>query len=67
MAGSGRTVARRWKEMGLRASRMTENELPNGKIIELVIDQMNRDPDGRMGQNVMKQEIALRTGFHLRR
>ena len=53
--------------MGLRASRMTENELPKGKIVELVIDQMNLDPEGRMGQGVMKEKIAQRTGYHLRR
>jgi len=53
--------------MGLRASSMTESELPEGKVIQLVIDQMNKDPGGLMGQGAMKQEIALNMGFHLKR
>jgi hypothetical protein len=64
---SGRTVARRWKDMGLKASLLTEASLPKGQVIQLVMDQMNLDPAGVLGQNALKHEIAMRTGYHLKR
>jgi len=62
-----RTIARRWKELGLKASRATEASLPPGQAIRIIVDQMALNPSGRMGQNAMKRQIALETGVHLKR
>jgi len=64
---SERTITRRWREMGLRASKATEANLPRAQVIQLVLDQMAIDPSKRTGQNALKTQIALRTGLHLRR
>lgn len=64
---SGRTVARRWRELGLRASRKTETTHAYGDLIQLVADHMSGHPDGGIGQTKMKYEIAVRTGLHLKR
>ena len=53
--------------MGLHGSKLTEKDLPKEKIVQLVMDQMNKDPGGRTGQVAMKQEIALRMGYHLKK
>jgi hypothetical protein len=64
---SPRTIARRWKEMGVAASRHAEPALAPGKIVQLVADQMAMDPSAQVGKNGMKQKIALETGYHLKR
>lgn len=64
---SARTVARRWREMGLRASRATEATIHRNEVIQMVADQMSLDPSGRIGKTVTKHEIAVRTGLHLKR
>jgi hypothetical protein len=64
---SGRTVARRWKELGMKASKATEESIPHGRIVQLVADQMSMDPSRRIGQTTLKQQLALRTGIHLKR
>ena len=64
---SARTVGRRWQEMGLKGSKATEETLSQGDIIQLVMDQMALDPGGRIGQNLLKKQIAMRTGIHLKR
>ena len=66
ISASARTVSRRWKDMGLSGSTGTEAQLSRGKIVQLVADQMSLDPAGRVGQNTMKKQIALRTGVHLK-
>ena|ERR1700753_3240576 len=64
---SERTIARRWKEMGLKGSRATEAEMTCDEIKQLVEEEMACTPSGRSGQNTIKKSIALRTGFHLKR
>ena len=53
--------------MGLRASQITEANSDYIDIVELVADQMSLDPSGQMGKSVTKQEIAFRTGVHVKR
>jgi hypothetical protein len=67
MVLSSRTVARRWREMGLMASKRTEEVLPPNEVLRLVAEEMATDPAGRVGQNALKVKIALRTGVHLKR
>lgn len=65
---SDRTVARRWREMGLvGSSKVNERRLLPGKVVQLVAEEMALDPAGRIGQNTMKKQIALRSGIHLTR
>jgi hypothetical protein len=64
---SERTITRRWKEMGLHASKNTERALERDEVIRLVAEQMALDPSGKAGQNTIKKQIALRTGVHLKR
>lgn len=64
---SERTIARRWQELGLVASRKQEEKLTRARVRELVEEEMENDPDGQMGQNAIKANIAMRTGLHLKR
>ena len=64
---SGRTVGRRWRSMGLKGSKATEDEMERDEVAQLVMDYMSEDPSGRFGQNSVKQMIALNTGIHLKR
>jgi hypothetical protein len=64
---SDRTIARRWRELGLTASKATESSLTPDEIVGLVAEQMAMDPSGHVGQNALKKQIALRTGHHLKR
>lgn len=63
---SERTIARRWKEMGLKAAHRQESELSPQEIINIVAEELEMDPEGTMGQNLIKHRIAMRTGMHLR-
>jgi hypothetical protein len=66
MTLSARTIGQRWKEMGLKGSKVMERTMTNGEIIQLVADEMAKDPCGCTGQNGLKQQIALNTGIHLK-
>ena len=46
MTFSRRTVARRWHELGLKASNATEASMDPEKIVELVSEEIEMDPDG---------------------
>jgi len=59
--------ARRWREMGLKAAKGTEDSLSPGTVMQIIADQMALDPSRRVGQNGLKKQIALNTGIHLKR
>lgn len=52
--------------MGLKASNRQERELPPQEIINIIAEEMEMDPEGTMGQNLIKHRIAMRTGMHLK-
>ena len=61
-------MARRWNDLGLKGSLLTEATLEPEAVVQLVVaDQMSMDPSKKSGQNSMKKQIALRTGYHLKR
>jgi hypothetical protein len=53
--------------MGLKGSRLTERCLNEDEIKQIVAQQMELDPAGRVGQSTLKKQIAMRTGIHLKR
>ncbi|KAF5369712.1 hypothetical protein D9615_010159 [Tricholomella constricta] len=63
------TVARRRRELGLRASGRTTAELPDEVKRQLVLDQIGigRDPEGRAGAETVKARIFRETGIDLTR
>lgn len=63
---SDRTIARRWKDMGLKASGKEERELSPQEIVNIVAEELEMDPEGTMGQSLIKHRIAMRTGKHLK-
>jgi hypothetical protein len=64
---SAMTVKRRQKEFGLFASRKTTAELPSIVKAKLVLEQMEKDPLGRLGPRTIKERLSLDTGVHLSR
>jgi hypothetical protein len=64
---SARTLARRLQELGLGASRKTEMMTPADEVTQLIVDHMDKDPSGRSGPATVKQNIARKTGVHIRR
>jgi len=64
---SERTIGRRWQEMGLKASHAVEASMSPGEVMQLVVQHMNEDIAGCLGQTALKRQIALRTGIHLKR
>ncbi|KAH6885542.1 hypothetical protein BKA70DRAFT_1337741 [Coprinopsis sp. MPI-PUGE-AT-0042] len=59
------TVARRWGDMGLRASTSNTRDTPAEKKRQLVLDAMSADPAGRMGPATIRQNIRQDTHQHL--
>lgn len=52
--------------MGLKASNRQERELSPQEIVNIVAEELEMDPEGTMGQNLVKHRIAMRTGMHLK-
>jgi hypothetical protein len=67
MPHSEKTIVRRRKGYGLSASRVTTRALSDHVKKKLVIDQLERDPLGRLGPRLVKEAIAMDTGIHLTR
>ncbi|KAF8329718.1 uncharacterized protein EI90DRAFT_3061677 [Cantharellus anzutake] len=63
---STRTIRRRMKELGLSASRTTAKEIHPIRETQLVLDQMDKDPNMRRGVRSTRAKIAMETGVHLR-
>lgn len=61
------SVSRRKKNLGLKASRLTTLELSLSVKRQLILDQMAKDPKGRLGARMVKQGILHDTGIHLTR
>ena len=64
---SARNVARRLRDLGIGAASKTERSTPQSVLNQLIVDQLDRDPSGRSGPATIKQEIARKTGVHIRR
>jgi hypothetical protein len=61
------TIARRKRELGLRASGRTTAELSDAVKRQLVKDQMDKDRTGRIGAKTVKTRIFEETGIDLTR
>lgn len=61
------SVARRRRALGLYASGVTTRQLPETVKRQLVLTQMSRDPEKKLGPRMIKQLIARETGIHLTR
>ncbi|RDB20146.1 hypothetical protein Hypma_013119 [Hypsizygus marmoreus] len=61
------TVARRRRELGLRGSGRTTQELPDSVKRQLVLDQLAKDPTGKIGAATVKTRIFRDTGIDLTR
>ncbi|KAF9463663.1 hypothetical protein BDZ94DRAFT_1163569, partial [Collybia nuda] len=61
------TIARRKRELGLRASGRTTSELADSVKRQLVKDQMDKDRTGRIGAKTVKLRIFEETGIDLTR
>ena len=64
---SGTSITRRKRKLGLKASRFTTLELNVSVKRQLILDQMVKDPKGRLGARTVKQGILRDTGIHLTR
>ena len=67
MSNSERTISRRWKELGLMGSRLTEETIDEDVVVQLVSEQMAQDPSGKGGPNTIKKQLARQKGVHLKR
>ena len=61
------SISRRKKRLGLRASRSTTQEMNEADKRQLILDQMAKDPTGKVGPRTVKQGIFADTGIHLTR
>ncbi|KAF8064954.1 hypothetical protein FPV67DRAFT_1500841 [Lyophyllum atratum] len=61
------TVARRRRLLGLKASGRTTAELPDAEKRRLVLDQMVKDPAGKIGAEIVKARILQKTGIDITR
>lgn len=52
--------------MGLKASGREERALSPQEIVNIIAEELEMDPEGTMGQNLIKHRIAMRTGKHLK-
>ncbi|KAF8998856.1 hypothetical protein BDQ17DRAFT_1328645 [Cyathus striatus] len=64
---SERTVARRKGQLGLHSSRLTTLKLSEDEKRQLILDQMSKDPKGKMGPRTVKKGIFEDTGISLTR
>ncbi|KAG5339850.1 hypothetical protein C0989_003307 [Termitomyces sp. Mn162] len=64
---SDSTVARRRRELGLKASGKTTADLPDDVKRQLVLDQMAKDTAGQIGTLTVKTRIFQETGIDLTR
>jgi hypothetical protein len=67
MSFSESSVARRRRALGLYASGVTTRQLPETIKRQLVLTQMSKDPEKKLGPRMIKQLIARDTGIHLTR
>jgi len=63
---SERTIARRWKEMGLKGSGATEASLSPEEIVQIIHRHAGDRPSERLPSKV-KRRIAREAGVHLKR
>lgn len=61
------SITRRKRKLGLKASHFTTLELNVTVKRQLILDQMIKDPKGRLGARTVKQGILRDTGIHLTR
>jgi len=61
------SVARRRRSLGLYASGVTTRQLPETIKRQLVLTQILKDPEKKLGPRMIKQLIARDTGIHLTR
>lgn len=61
------SVARRRRALGLYASGVATRQLPETVKRQLVITQMLKDPEKKLGPRMIKQLIARDAGIHLTR
>jgi hypothetical protein len=61
------SISRRKRKLGLKASHLTTLELDVNVKRQLILDQMAKDPKGRLGARMVKQGILRDTGIHLTR
>ena len=61
------SISRRKRKLGLKASHLTTLELDVSVKRQLILDQMAKDPKGRLGARMVKQGILRDTGIHLTR
>jgi hypothetical protein len=61
------TICRRRRELGLRASGLTTRSLPDAVKRQLVLDQMAKDPEGKLGAKTIKAGIFKDTGIDITR
>ncbi|KAJ3517592.1 hypothetical protein NLJ89_g415 [Agrocybe chaxingu] len=61
------SISRRKRKLGLRASHITTQELSESVKIQLILDQMAKDPSGKLGPRMIKQGIFKDTGVQLTR
>ena len=65
--GSATTVKRRRKELGLTGSGVTTRAMPLQEAEQLVIAQLDKDPQKRHGVRTIQHKIAFEQGTHLTR
>jgi hypothetical protein len=61
------SVARRRRALGLYASGVATRQLPETVKRQLVLTQMLKDPEKKLGPRMIKQLIARDAGSHLTR
>jgi hypothetical protein len=61
------TISRRRRQLGLLASGRTTLSLPDAVKRQLVLDQMAKDPEGRIGAITVKARIFRDTGIDITR
>ncbi|KAF8801594.1 hypothetical protein BYT27DRAFT_7174067 [Phlegmacium glaucopus] len=61
------SISRRKRKLGLKASHLTTLELNVTVKRQLILDQMAKDPKGRLGARMVKQGILRDGGIHLTR
>ncbi|KAF8967506.1 hypothetical protein BDZ97DRAFT_525196 [Flammula alnicola] len=61
------SISRRKRKLGLRGSHITTLELSDDLKRQLILDQMAKDPAGKLGPRIVKQAIFEETGIQLTR
>ncbi|KAH7909728.1 hypothetical protein BJ138DRAFT_1114711 [Hygrophoropsis aurantiaca] len=61
------TVKRRRKELGLTGSGVTTKAMPRQEAKQLVVSQMDKDPNRRHGVRTIKHKVAFQNGVQLTR